>query len=822
MFIWNKYIIFLILVFGFSSCLNSKKENKTAPLAEKGVINLQEWEFDKNGIIELNGQWAFYWNSFIEDEKNDTLAKEKPNFVNVPELWNNYHIDNLSITNHGYASYKLLVKLNKQEELAIKYLNAATSCEVFIDGILVLSSGQPAKTKEKTTPSYKPDIITFSPKSTDFEIVLQIANFHHKKGGPWEPFILGTTKQIKDYYNIRIFFEILCIGFILIMAAFHFTIFSIYTNERPSLYFSLFATIISIRFCVTGECTVYMLGDFNWALLVRADYLSFSLSILFFMLFFRSLFAEEVQKIPSRIIITVSLFFSFSFLLLPPSFSSYGLVYYQVFIIFAGYYIFYVLHRAIMNKREGARYFLYGFIVLFICMVHDILKVNELIISIPLSSIGLTIFILFQAYFLSLRIRNSFELNKKLSIELQKQNNDYAFLNERYKEQNRNLAIAKEKAEESDALKSAFLANMSHEIRTPMNGILGFTDLLKAPNLSDKKHMEYIDVIQKSGIRMLNTVNDIIDISKIDSGQMEVVLKTVNIIDVIDSLYTFFYPEVENKGLQLFLRKELTIKDAILKTDRVKFNSILTNLIKNAIKFTDSGFIEIACKINNGYLWFSVKDTGIGIPDNRQIAIFNRFEQADIKDRRAYDGSGLGLAITKAYVEMLGGKIRVKSVENEGSTFYFTIPYISPDIQTPVVQKSSIDINVEDQIRNGKILIVEDDDISAIFLKESLEVLNAEIINVQTGEDAIAMCKTTPDIDIILMDIKLPGIGGYETTHRIREFNKKVFIIAQTAFALIGDKEKAIEAGCDDYISKPINTEILLQIINKHLKIKRQ
>jgi hypothetical protein len=604
------------------------------------------------------------------------------------------------------------------------------------------------------------------------------------------------------------------------MAAFHFTIFSIYIDERPSLYFSLFAILITIRFCVTGTCTIYILGDFNWSLLVRADYLSFSLSIVFFLLFFRSLFIDEVQKIPSRIIIAVSLLFSTLFLLLPPSLSSYGLVYYQAFIVFAGIYVFYVLHKAIIKKREGARYFLYGFIVLFICMVHDIVKVNELINSIPLSSIGLTIFILFQAYFLSLRIRNTFELNKKLSIELQKQNNDYIFLNERYKEQNRNLALAKEKAEESDALKSAFLANMSHEIRTPMNGILGFTNLLKTPNLSGKKHKEYIEVIQKSGVRMLDTVNDIIDISKIDSGQMEVVLNTVNIIDEIDSLYTFFYPEVENKGLQIFLRKELTLKDALLKTDRAKFNSILTNLIKNAIKFTDQGFIEIACKRNDGYIWFSVNDTGIGIPENRQIAIFNRFEQADIKDMRAHDGSGLGLAITKAYVEMLGGKIRVKSVVNEGSTFYFTIPFISPDIQTPLVQKNLIDTYTVDKIRDIKILIVEDDDISAIFLTESLEELNAKIINVQTGEEAVAICKTVSDIDIILMDIKLPGIGGYEATRRIREFNKQVFIIAQTAFALLGDKEKAIEAGCDDYISKPINTETLLQLINKHLKIR--
>jgi len=820
MFVYNQYILFFLLTFVFSSYSNAQNEDKITPKAEKGVIDLQEWDFDKNGIIKLDGEWEFYWNSFLTDEKSDYQTNENSHYIEVPGTWNGHIVDNEEIKSYGFATYKLQVKLNKKEELAIKYLSAATSCEIFVDGILLYSSGQPAKTKETTIPSYRPDIVTFFPKSKEIEIVLHIANFHHRKGGQWEPLIIGTKEQIAKRLNIRIFSEILFVGFIIIMAVFHFTLFSRYTNEKPSLYFAIFAILISIRFIVSGEYSIYMLGDFNWSLLVRIDYLSFYLAILFFLFFLRSLYPREVNKIPVIIITSVVITFSASVLILPPSYFSYGLMYYHLFTVAAGIYVFYVLYKAQKNKREGAKYFIYGFIVLFICMIHDFLKINEFIYSVSISSFGLTLFILFQAYFLSLRIGKAFESNKKLSIELQKQNNEYSFLNNRYKEQNKILLYAKEKAEESDWLKSAFLANMSHEIRTPMNGILGFTRLLKKPHLSGEKRHEYIDVIRKSGIRMLNTVNDIIDISKIDSGQMEILIDEVRISDEIESLYAFFKPEAEEKGLQFILINDLPNNEVVLYTDLAKFNSILTNLIKNAIKFTHNGSIEIACKKKDGYFLGSVKDTGVGVPNNRKEAIFNRFEQAEVKDNRAFEGSGLGLTITKAYLEMLGGEIWLKSVEGKGSHFYFTIPYRTFEEKIPKEQTILTDDIREMQTEKLKIVIVEDDEASAIYLKVALEDIAKEIIHTQNGEEAIKLCKTIPDIDVILMDIKIPGIGGYETTRKIREFNNDIPIIAQTAFALPGDKEKAIKIGCDDYISKPINTEELLQLINKHVKVK--
>jgi len=260
----------------------------------------------------------------------------------------------------------------------------------------------------------------------------------------------------------------------------------------------------------------------------------------------------------------------------------------------------------------------------------------------------------------------------KLKLEIK--NDEYIEINKKLIENNKELKIAKEKAEESEQLKSAFLANMSHEIRTPMNGILGFLDLLKTPNLSESKRSNYIDIVNKSGDRLLTTINDIIDISKIDAGQMIVIIEETDIIGLAKDLFSFFLIQCKEKGLRLNM--EILMEDDvyITNTDSNKLNSILTNLIKNAIKFTQRGSILIELSLNGKYYKFSIIDTGIGIPENRRKAVFNRFEQADLDGELAVEGSGLGLSISKAYVEMLGGEIWFESKENVGTSFHVTLP----------------------------------------------------------------------------------------------------------------------------------------------------
>ena len=387
------------------------------------------------------------------------------------------------------------------------------------------------------------------------------------------------------------------------------------------------------------------------------------------------------------------------------------------------------------------------------------------------------------------------------------------------------LLNAKEKAEESDRLKSAFLANMSHEIRTPMNGILGFTDLLKEPHLTGAEQQKYIGIIEKSGARMLNIINDIICISKVESGQMEICISNTNVNEQMEDIFTFFKQEAEQKKLLFSYRTALSSKESIIQTDSEKVFAILTNLVKNAIKFTKTGSIEFGCEKKGKYLEFFVKDTGVGVPKEQQEIIFERFRQGSELLTRNYEGAGLGLAISRAYVEMLGGKIRVESNlgkltddglhEKNGSTFYFTLPY---KWEAKVkraglieVADNLMEIQTSSELSGLKILIAEDEEVSQILISILIEKIAKEILKVRTGTEAVEACRNNPDIDLVLMDIKMPEMNGYEATRQIRVFNKKVAIIAQTAYAMVGDREKAIEAGCNDYISKPINLALLIQ-----------
>jgi len=383
------------------------------------------------------------------------------------------------------------------------------------------------------------------------------------------------------------------------------------------------------------------------------------------------------------------------------------------------------------------------------------------------------------------------------------------------KEFEQELIKAKEKAEESDRLKSAFLANMSHEIRTPMNGILGFTSLLKQAKGSIEEQREYINIIEKSGFRLLNIINDIIDISKIESGQMKLKIEPTNIDEQLKYLYDFFKPEAERKGLAFLLKKGVCPEASTINTDGEKIYAILTNLIKNAIKFTDTGVVEVEYFCKDNTFEFLVRDTGIGIPKDRQKAIFERFVQADISDKRAYQGAGLGLSITKAFVEMLGGKIWVESEEHVGSVFHFTIPAVQQEVVVetkPIVEPKLSQPNLP----KLRVLIAEDDSASSMLLTLMLGNLDFTVFQANNGQSAVDIIRKNPDIDLILMDIKMPELTGLEATEEIRKFNSKVIIIAQTAHALAGDKEKAIQAGCNDYITKPINFDILKALVSKY------
>jgi CheY-like chemotaxis protein len=349
---------------------------------------------------------------------------------------------------------------------------------------------------------------------------------------------------------------------------------------------------------------------------------------------------------------------------------------------------------------------------------------------------------------------------------------------------------------------------MSHEIRTPMNGIVGFSNLLANPDLSTNERQSYLDIVSQSSNRMLSTFNNLMEISLIETGQVKLNYTAININGEFGDLYAKFRSKAGKKGIELRFYTDLADKDANIYTDREKLSAILSNLLNNALKYTHQGKVEFGYKKVDNKLEFYIKDTGIGIPKHRQKAVFKRFIQSDIEDTKVYQGSGLGLTIACSYVEMLGGEMRLVSEEGRGSQFYFTIPYRT--YQEEISDKLTVPPDEKRIVKKPKVLIVEDEPFTMDYLSIILKNICSEIIRADNGVDAVKICRGNPDIDLILMDIKMPLRNGYEAAKEIRTFNKEVVIIAQTAYAMPEDREKAIEAGCNDYITKPIDKEELI------------
>lgn len=385
------------------------------------------------------------------------------------------------------------------------------------------------------------------------------------------------------------------------------------------------------------------------------------------------------------------------------------------------------------------------------------------------------------------------------------------------------LKNAKEKAERSDKLKSAFLANMSHEIRTPMNAIVGFINLLGDEDITQDQKHEIIDLAQSSSNDLLNILNDIIDISKIEADELTV-NKSLNYVNqLINDIYKFYEKDanyVLKEKLQLKVILEPNSDRIAIFTDHSRFKQVMNNLINNAIKFTEAGEIVIGyTKVNQAnrkLLRFYVKDCGIGIPHEKLNIIFDRFNHLSDDRRKLFPGTGLGLAISKKLIELLGGQIGVISTEGQGSEFYFTLPYQIVD-HSNCLEEINPQKTTKIDWSHKTILIVEDTSSNYFLLESLLKQTRINLIWAKSGTEAIEIFKQEAKLDLVLMDIQLPGINGYEATKLIKAYNKDVPVIAQTAYALSGEKEYSIREGCDDYISKPIKKEILFEVLSRYL-----
>ncbi len=428
------------------------------------------------------------------------------------------------------------------------------------------------------------------------------------------------------------------------------------------------------------------------------------------------------------------------------------------------------------------------------------------------------------AYYIEFYARRDFFQQVQLQQERQKvleaNRNLEQKVDQRTKElklSNNNLRIAKEEAEKSDKLKSAFLANMSHEIRTPMNGILGFAQLIKEDDdLDDIK--ENAEVIIDNSAHLLELISDIVDISKIEAGVMELKSDVFSLNEMLTDLAAFFNRDitVQSKDIEIKTHFGLPDEDATIKLDKTRLRQVLVNLTKNACKYTNSGYVEIGYNKVEDDLVFYVKDTGIGLNEEQIRIIFNRFMQVATTISPNEEGVGLGLTISKAIVGQFGGRMWVESEPGQGAIFYFNIPEKPGEnviLQTESQMNSNMDYDWKDKV----ILVAEDVPTNFLLVKKSLRKTNVQLLWAKDGRETLEMVKENEHINMVLMDIRMPIMNGLDATKEIKKLRPNLIVIAQTAYAMDGDRENSLAAGCDDYISKPINLKEFIELIAKYM-----
>jgi signal transduction histidine kinase/CheY-like chemotaxis protein len=399
--------------------------------------------------------------------------------------------------------------------------------------------------------------------------------------------------------------------------------------------------------------------------------------------------------------------------------------------------------------------------------------------------------------------------------------NRIGLLFENYIRQKKELKEAKDYAEKSDRLKTEFLHNMTHEIRTPINGIMGFSNLLKRADLAPEERDEFIHIIRTNSQQLMRIIDDILEISKLETKQVRIINGETDINHLLADMYAIFKIKTEEKNIDLILKNDLAVHESRVIIDESKLLKIMNNLVKNAIKFTSRGFVEIGCQRSDNRLVFYIKDTGIGIAKQNLEKIFERFSQESETVARNYGGLGLGLSIAKENTHLLGGEISVESAPGVGSVFNISIPYTAAEVsQSLMFHHNEGDFC----FMPASVLIVEDDQnnlryFNAVIAKKFPSI---KIIQAGNGQEAVKIALSDTQIDLVLMDIKMPVMDGYEATRKIKEVKPDLPVIIQTAFTNQEESYVAFDAGCDDYITKPIVEEVLENILKKYLVNKRQ
>ncbi|MCP4721740.1 MAG: response regulator [Desulfobacteraceae bacterium] len=791
-------------------------------MAVNGVLDLASWDLTQDGSLNLNGEWAFYWQQLLGPDDFASAGRPAPTgFFTFPGCWNKYLVDGKPLGGDGFATFRLKVRMTPNDSLkAVRILNQATAYKLWINGKPVANNGVVGKNPETVTPQFLLQEKYFHEKGPVLDIILQVANYNHRKGGVWSPILFGLADQIQTRHNLQWIFDLLLFGSLLIMGVYHLGLFSLRKEDPSSFFFAIITLVFAVRVLVSGDYYLTLvLPDINWGLVYKLELLSVMISPPMLLLFVSSIFNRQKNIKLIYISLGLGALFSLATLIVPARTASHLAMPNQVAILLNFGFMLYILVRALRQKEKGARIVLAGIAMVGFTVVIDILNANQLLHTIDLTPFGIFCLIFSQSYVLSSRFAGAFKGIKKLSKKLEQ----------------KNIALQR-----MDQIKDEFLANTSHELRTPLSGIIGIAESMlagaagKMPGLAKNN----LTMVVSSGRRLATLVNDLLDFSRLKNKDLALNSEAVDLRTLVDVVLMVLTPLADAKGLSLIQAIPDHIPSAL--GDENRLQQIFYNLIGNAIKFTEQGNVTVSATAGNPQIEVAIIDTGMGIPTDKLDDIFLSFEQVDSNAARKFGGTGLGLPITKHLVELHGGAIRVETNINQGTTFFFTLPIAKADMKpaTPILSKiidpgflddpQSAPSVVNGEPRQGNcqsgysVLVVDDDPINLQVAINHLMVAGHGVRTATSGTQALEIINSNEKQDLVLLDIMMPGMTGYEVCQTLRKHHtaSDLPVVMLTARNRVSDLVKGFETGANDYLTKPFSREELLSRVNAQLQLK--
>lgn len=802
-------ILILIIITKSSINYNSIKEQ---PIANKGVIDLRNWDFKKDGIVKLNGEWEYYDNALLSPKDFDgTLPNKK--YLSIPG----------SYGKQGYGTYRLKLLLKDSKELySIKIEFLQSAYRLWVNDDKIAEVGTVGKNKAEMTPQLLPKAGAFLDENGQAYLTLQVSNFYAMYGTV-DTLLLGDTEAIDTRDDNKLAFDLFLFGSTLIAAVYNLGMFFKRKKDKSTLYFAIVCLIVAIRTLFLGQrFFISTFPSFSYFISGKIMHWSYYLYIPFIVLYINSFYmgilSQKIVKVSNisayiyALLVLISPWRNYMDLILPA----------EIITIFMLSYLIIKLSKVYISKGGSDFLIVMALFALLLTRINDMLYEYSIIITGSFSPFGTFIFIIATSYILA----------ERQSIALSK------------------VEDMSEKLNSLNNLKDEFLAITSHELKTPLNGIIGLSESLsndiKGINEEDSRSLYLINM---SARRLTNLVDDIMVFSKLKNGDIKLHKKAVNISKVVEIVFKLSEISISNKKLKLINLIDKNVPYVF--ADEGRIQQILYNLIGNAIKFTAKGSITITYALKGNFLEVSIEDTGIGIPKNKIDTIFNFFEQVDgISDK--YGGTGLGLYITKKLVELHNGSISVTSKLNEGSKFIFTLPildlttdnklyntnediYNTLELGDSIINEAgnyndlqAINSNIYfDKVdaliqHTNKILIVDDEYVNLKVLEKYLDNYNTKVLKASNGQDALKILENNCDIDLIILDMMMPDILGYEMCTLVREKYSlfEIPILIMTADNRIENLVVAFENGANDYLVKPFNKRELLVRVNTLLTLK--